>query len=616
MGGYTPTNLQQASFIPTYAGTPLEDAQKYGTDLLNTYKSNIADLTKLDIANAQRRVIEGDTAESAKYDQELKTQFETMASKGDYENMTHQVNELARRHVNNKSLKAMAETRAVVDAEDELVMKMRAAGQEPLFLQDRTKYKSVSYDEKGNPIYNVYKATAETPLDYQAKKADIWNVIKPSLAGLSEKQVNDTMRSIDNYITTGIWKGISNKTIQDKVENALTAYKGTSEYRQERKVDMLTAQEMGLEGKAADDWVESEQRRKMKAEGMLRVFSESHPDYVKDWTAAVQMSDESDTDTSSSIGLLNGIRTAGKIPAKTLVNNIFSATTGNTSPYIMPQGNVGIDFSRYSNPDGGGGTVEERKQYETLARNVVKQLFPAGTLDKFYQNADVDILGRSLPNSIASPAEAEKLEKQFLYGTEVRQKIKEVLNQAEQNMAFTRINKFDSKKINAKTSEIVSGLTNRKLLADGKVITAVDNPEFFAAVADPSNLKIYGETVGFNALGKIADNDPSFYNSYVSSYIDPKTKKASELFIAKDIGETHYVDAKAAEEWSQLVSEPFKQHKLTLSSNLNIDIENIPGVDKPYRLIAINGQELPDGGKNFSGYKGVLAYLEELNSAQ
>jgi hypothetical protein len=47
-GGYTPTQLTDPSFIPTYAGTPLEDAKQYGAKQAQDYQQNIADLTKLD----------------------------------------------------------------------------------------------------------------------------------------------------------------------------------------------------------------------------------------------------------------------------------------------------------------------------------------------------------------------------------------------------------------------------------------------------------------------------------------------------------------------------------------------------------------------------------------
>jgi len=67
VGGYTQTELTNPEFIKTYQGTPLEDAQKYGTKQAQDYQQNIQDLTKLDILNAQREVLPGDAGESEKY---------------------------------------------------------------------------------------------------------------------------------------------------------------------------------------------------------------------------------------------------------------------------------------------------------------------------------------------------------------------------------------------------------------------------------------------------------------------------------------------------------------------------------------------------------------------
>lgn len=281
-GGYVPTQLTDSAFIPTYVGTPLEDAKHYGTDLVNTYKQNIADLTKLDIANAQRKVNTADVAESAKYDQELKAQFEEMARKGDYENMTHQVNELARRHFNNKNIKLMGENFAEGEKAKAHAQALKDKGLAPLFYNDPDQHQTVNYDEKGNVQLAKYAYKGEAPLDWRKERQDVWDTVKANMGQMSQKDVAATLNAIDGYIATGVWKGISDKRVTGLLEHAIKTYEATPHYNQELRAVM--AQNGGDEEAA-----KVELRSRMSSEGILHTFSETHPQYLDDWKEKLRM---------------------------------------------------------------------------------------------------------------------------------------------------------------------------------------------------------------------------------------------------------------------------------------------------------------------------------------
>lgn len=282
VGGYAQTQLTNPEFIQTYQGTPLEQAQQYGNKQAQDYQQNIQDLTKLDILNSQREVLPGDEAESEKYNQQLKSQFEDMAKKGDYENMNHQVNELARRHFNNKALKAMAESHKNFEEEDKLAKEMLLRGRTPLFKGQRETHKTVSVNpETGKQEFNVYRSKLEDQLDYDKMKSTIWDDIKPD-AGYTTSALRANLPSLYGYHTIQDWKGISGGydkngkavgKIGQQFANAMRRYMDTPEYSQEvRKLEH--------EENLTKEFAEEHVQKNMLANGMMRTFGDTSARFI------------------------------------------------------------------------------------------------------------------------------------------------------------------------------------------------------------------------------------------------------------------------------------------------------------------------------------------------
>jgi len=190
--------------------------------------------------------------------------------------MSHQVNELARRHFNHKGLKAMAESHKNFEEEDKLRREMQVKGVTPLFGGDREAHKTVSINpETGKEDYNVYHSDLQAKLDWKGAKEKIWDTVKPNLGQLSNEQASKVLKAIDGYIATGTWTGINDARIEGLLKHAIKTYQSTPEYTQELKA----------ETKNLGNQDEAQQliRERLTSEGTLHTFSQTHPQYLEDW---------------------------------------------------------------------------------------------------------------------------------------------------------------------------------------------------------------------------------------------------------------------------------------------------------------------------------------------
>ncbi len=285
-GGFSPVQLSNSEFIPTYRGAPLEEAKSNAAAIATQYHKNIADLTQLDIMNANRKLLDQDKEDSAQYDAYLKSQMEELAKRGDYENMTMRVNALAREFVNNKDLKLFAENKAARDKEDEENRKMILAGKTPVLVQDINKFKSVTWDDKGNKVYHTYKPTSEADLVARTMRKDIWDEVVAGMKPMTAVQAKQYMQDFTGYLRTGEWSGITPKIISDRLEDALNTYSDTPHKKQEVKITAkaLMDADPNLTEAEATTKAEAASRAKMTSEGMLRIYDKFDPNYLADRT--------------------------------------------------------------------------------------------------------------------------------------------------------------------------------------------------------------------------------------------------------------------------------------------------------------------------------------------
>jgi hypothetical protein len=280
VGGYTPTQLTDFDYKPVYAGQPLEAQRFVGEKMVEVYNKNVADLSAIDILNGQRKAIDGDNEINNKISEEYKNQLAEVAKSGDYENMTMRVNALARQYHTDPRIRAMQESRMNWDKEQAMAQEIRMkTGKDPLFMGSAGSHKTVSTDENGKPVYNIYRSSAEAPLDWQEKRQNIWSVIQPNMGQLSKEQIRKTLQEIPGYLATGTWRGIGDAKIKNLLDEAVSAYQSTPEYRQEVKY----LESLGDEN--ADQTVKT----RVLKEGLLKTFSQTDPQYMRDWILEDQM---------------------------------------------------------------------------------------------------------------------------------------------------------------------------------------------------------------------------------------------------------------------------------------------------------------------------------------
>lgn len=614
VGGYTPTELTESKFIPTYAGAPLAESKEYGSKLAEIYHKNISDLTKLDILNSQRKVLEGDRELSEAYDNELKSQFEQMASSGNYEDMTSQVNELARRHYNNKTIQALSESKANADKEDDLIMKLGAQGIKPWFVQDRSKHQTISYDADGKVQYNVFKGTAEAPLDRQAKRAKIWSVVEPNMSQLSGDQVKNVMQAIPGYISTGEWKGITDKRIKGLLDNALKSYEDTPEYSQELRYE---TEQLGNSEAA-----KAEIRKSMLSEGLLKTFSQTNPQYLRDYSLedAVRRANMSQEGAAFDDEALPGVQLKNTLgfdisdfevrdrsgmkteeAAKVTLNGI----TIPANPRAPSKRNVPYDFKGQSPTI----TEGQRGAFNTAAT--------AGTL--IFGGQEAAGKASELGTDYYNTPEAYSYAKQ--YSDMINQRtifpsVKSYALDADPTMAERRTEQLQNHIGSRIAYDLETGETINTN-AGGKI-----NPEFMELIGGKvTNLRATGSLNPKNPYYRVTGN-PRFADAELVQVRNEKTGEVKEMLISKP--ESFYKTGMGKRNlitnviWDKLALTPGQRHSFKIEGT-DVDAMSVPdpndasGRSDQIMVWKVGKFDFPEGKLIPAGYDGLINVIERSN---
>lgn len=588
VGGYTPVQQTQTQFIPTYTGLPLAEQEKYGTQLAEVYNKNIADMTQLDILNANRKAIEGDSEVSNQITQELQSQFEEMAKKGDYENMSSRVNALARRYVNDPRRKAIEESYRNFEEEEKRAAALRDKGITPIFIGDRAAHKSISIDpETGQVTPNVYRSKMQAQLEYDPTKDKIWSVLQPDQTW-STSEARADLTTLPGYMTVEEIRGISGGygpdgkpvgKVAQQFGNALIRYMSTPEYTQEKE---LLTQQLGSP-EAADARIQ----QTLLSTGMMRAFQQKNPQFLQDWIMKKQMED-APAEMQAALDLETGVRF--ELPQFSNIDK-FNPSVVDTATAMRKAGDsprYGAspnDYKSQAVPNHQRGTPEERKEFENIAKAAVNWKTP-GVLDQFYND------------QTQMPADAEK---DFLYSPSTYDAIKEYQQHVEQKLTFNTIQSFpETTKGQAAQNAATSELQNnhsRKVFYDfetGKIISSENNPEFAKAIPDVNKLVVTGQTHGVNAYGKLT-GDERFYNSQIVNYYDPKEGISKKFLVAKSVFNQDPQLAEISDLWSTGASKPFQvvNHRMR-----GVDIEFQDQEEGGIKVYKVKGKTLYDADGN------------------
>jgi len=614
VGGYTPTQLTESKFVPTYAGIPLAESKEYGNKLAEIYHKNISDLTKLDILNSQRKVLDGDREISEAYDKELQDQFSKMAASGDYENLTPQVNELARRHYNNKTIQALSESKANADKEDDLIMKLKAQGVDPWFVQDRSKHETVTYDENGKVKYNIFKGTAEAPLDRQAKRAKIWSVVEPNMSQLSETQVKNVMQAIPGYLATGEWKGVSDKRIKGLLDNAMKSYEDTPEYSQELRYE--------TQQRGDSDAAKAEIRKSMLSEGLLRTFSQTNPQYLRDYSLedalrrgrAAEDSSGFENEALPGVQLKNAlgfdigdfeVKDRSGMRTEKAATVTLNGITIPANPRAPSERRVPYDYK---------GQAPDIKEGERGAFNTAAT---AGTL--IFGGKEAASKASELGTDYYNSPEAYNYAKQ--YSDMINQRtifpsVKSYALDEDPTMAERRTEALQ----NHIGSRIAYDLSTGKTIntnAGGKV-----NPEFMELIGGKvTNLKAVGSLNPKNPYYRVTNNT-RFADAELVQVRNSETGEVKDMLISKP--DSHYKTPIGKRNlitnvvWDKLALTPGQRHSFKIEGT-DVDAMSIPDPNDPsgrsdqLMVWKVGSFEFPEGKLIPAGYDGLVNVIERSN---
>ena len=185
---------------------PLAQLESGAKRLEDTYLRNLACANKLDILNAERQAIAGDSDLNKQIAAEYAKTLDDMARSEDYENMTTRVSAAARQYARDPRVKAIVESRANFDQEQALTQKMLAEGRTPLFRGDPGTHQSWNA-ETGEA--NIYRPQVESMMDYEGRMAKIWSDLTPDagVGALTGKQKELFGEELKDFVATVQWKG-------------------------------------------------------------------------------------------------------------------------------------------------------------------------------------------------------------------------------------------------------------------------------------------------------------------------------------------------------------------------------------------------------------------------
>jgi hypothetical protein len=561
LGGYTPTQLQQFNYVPTYVGQPLETQRAVGDKMLDLFNTNLAQATAVDIMNAQRKAVPGDEDLNKEVAERYKNDLAAIAKSGDYENMTMRINALARRYQTDPDILALTESRANWDQEQAMVRDVRMkTGRDPLFIQNPAAHRTVGYDENGKKTFNIYRSTAEAPLDWQKTRQNIWSVIEPNMGPLSQEEVRKALTEIPGYFATGIWKGIGSSKIRNLLEEAISAYEGTPEYRQEFRYIRET---QNLTPEAADQEIKA----RIFKEGLLKTFHQTDPQYLKDWILEEQM--ENAGKAMPEVPSYEGMPA---VKIKTILG--FDAddfdVKQRTEPGRLPGKNT---YPPIMDPSVSGGTYTgQRKGITDSEKEARNSAALAGA--EIFGGPNVAKQAAEMGSNFYDTPQAQAFAKQYQDFITTRYQ-------------FPKVQPYPEDISKSETFQLRNFLNNRMVLdldnPDGGTVPTSKGgsltPEFLEMIGGKANnLTVSGYVTPKNSYGKLSGN-PMFGDAQVVTMTDEKNNTHKQMLITRPEG--YYKTGEGQSRkilntlWNNLALNPGKLQRFNVEG-LELEAKTIP----------------------------------------
>jgi hypothetical protein len=191
--------------------------------------------------------------------------IEKARQSGDYRQLYGDAGRLSKQVISDKRLETLQKSYNAMVAQKEMESKL---GSQALVFSDPSKHRSVTYDDDGNPIYNVYVPDVEEKMNWDKPKVDIMGILRADGYSLTPKESAE----IDGYLETGNFKGITSTKVKNYIKDAYDRYLQTQEGSQEIK-------KLKFDG-FTDEQVADTISRELLSVGTGMVYSETSKGYM------------------------------------------------------------------------------------------------------------------------------------------------------------------------------------------------------------------------------------------------------------------------------------------------------------------------------------------------
>lgn len=248
MGMYSDLHFDNGTYVPQYAGAPLEEIKDTAKELSTRHYSSLANASQLQILANQMKasLLPGAKSHVDTHIQALDQALQEIATQGG-ENYTPKLNALATALQSDQGILNAGQRAKEYHEQTALIDKLKSEGHIPLY--DEKRRADLENAAPDSDLYKTpYEAQVEPYKDPNPEMQAIWNQVKPDsyegrihaapgtkaseLLGkaFAETDEKKALPLFFEAITSG---GITEKKITDDLLSAWTGYKNTASFKQQ-----------------------------------------------------------------------------------------------------------------------------------------------------------------------------------------------------------------------------------------------------------------------------------------------------------------------------------------------------------------------------------------------
>jgi len=256
---------------------PIEQYDKILSELDTRYRENKKTADQIEILAKNLEVAPGDEEIKQTEVQRLMTELDALSKKGDYENLSAQVEQQAKAFATNQDLRVATQNYKTIAEQREEAHKLALAGKQPLQFSNPEGFKSKNEDGS----YNYFRKDVQEQLDYDTRMTKIYQDVLPDAvesglltASQAEDLRNGTLEIVTPQVFRETAKGITADKIKQFEQMAFSRYANTPEYGQQfRKVAEIEQMYADVQDPAMrNELIQDEIKKQLTNVGLMRTF--------------------------------------------------------------------------------------------------------------------------------------------------------------------------------------------------------------------------------------------------------------------------------------------------------------------------------------------------------